>query len=79
MRTSLSHSVLPLVLLLVALSIVVSCDGSSTTQFSELPEEGPAVVADSPIDSPRVVVDALIFDNSVYPVSHVPERHRDRV
>lgn len=72
MRTPLHHSVSSLVLFLVALvalATIGSCDNSSTTQFSELPEEDPAVVADSPINSPRVVVDALIFDNNVYPVS----------
>ena len=58
-----------LVLLLVV-PFSLSCAGEgTTTQFSELPDEDPAVVADSPITSPRVSVDALVIDNNVYPVS----------
>ena len=55
-------------ILLLVVAVPLSC-GESVTQFSELPDEDPAVVAESPISSPRVTVDALVIDGNVYPVS----------
>ena len=54
--------------LLLALLVMCSCK-HTTTQFTEPPTEDPAEVAASPITSPRTTVDALIFEESIYPVS----------